>query len=189
MEAPVTLKTECLMWHGAGVGLEILRQIERRQRRAAQIAMLHAAQELFLATRWKNVAPPELICTKHYVEWRFEPVSYIYIPKVDDQLFRIYARARKRAKSIVLLIAPRYRSLVSEAFKRERRKDYFGLFTVDDYLAWRTMFAGLDAGWPKKKVILWWLSRYNHFVRRRGLPKSLIVHLEPRPTAPESWRR
>jgi DNA mismatch endonuclease (patch repair protein) len=43
------------------------------------------------------------------------------------------------------------------------------------------MFAGPDAGWPKKKVILWWLSRYNRFVRRRGLPKSLAVHLERPP--------
>jgi len=176
------------MWHGAGVGQEILRQTERRRRRDVQVAMLHAAQELFLATRWKNVLPPQLIWKKTYVEWRFEPVSYIYIPKLDDRLFRIYARARKRAKSVVFLIPPRYRNLVSEAFKRERRREYFSFFTVDDYLAWRTMFAGPDAGWPKKKVILWWLSRYNRFVRRRGLAKSLAVHLERPPSPPASWR-
>jgi hypothetical protein len=64
--------------------------------------MLHAAQELFLATRWTNVLPPEFIWRKNYVEWRFEPASYIYVPKLDDRIFRIYARASQRAKSLAV---------------------------------------------------------------------------------------
>jgi len=189
MEAPIVLNRECLTWHGAGVGQAILRQTERGQRQAVQVAMLHAAQELFLATRWKNVLPPELIWKKSYVEWRFEPASYIYVPKLDDRIFWIYARASQRAKSLVLLVPPRYGQLVREAFKQARRRDCFSLFTVDDYLAWRTMFASADARWPNKKVILWWLSRYNRFVRRQGFPGSLTVRLESPPSVPASWRR
>jgi hypothetical protein len=150
--------------------------------------MIHAAQELFLATRWKTVSPPELICAKSYVEWRFEPVSFIFVPRVNDRLLRIYARAQKRRKSIVLLIPPNYELLVRKAFERRRKRHYSGLFTVEDYLAWRTMWAAPDAGWSHQKVILWWLSRYNRFVRRRGLPKSLIVRLQHSPSAPASWR-
>lgn len=151
--------------------------------------MLHAAQELFLATRWKDIPPPELICTRCYVEWRFDPVSYIFIPKLDDRLFAIYSKARKRAKTIVLLIPSSHELLVRRALERQRKLHLSGLFTVEDYLAWRTMWAGPDAGWSKQKVILWWLSRYNRFVRRRKLPMSLIVRLAVPTSARASWQR
>lgn len=151
--------------------------------------MLHAAQELFLITFWKREPPPELIWKRTFVEWRFKAVTYIYVPKPDDRIFGLCATARKRTKSIVLFVPPSYGQLIREAFKRQRRRDWFSLFTVDDYLAWRTMFAAPDAGWSHKKVILWWLSRYNRFIRRRGLPKSLVVRLERPPSAPASWRR
>jgi hypothetical protein len=188
MEAPIVLKSECLRYNGAGVWSEILRQTEPRYRRVVQVALLHAAQELLLATRWTNVAAPELICKKTYVEWRFEPVSYIFVPRLDDYLFRIYASARKRAKEVVVLIPPNYEMLVRKALERKRRRHPAGLFAVDDYLAWRTMWAVADARWSHQKVILWWLSRYNRFIRRRALPKSLIVRLQVPPSVPASCR-
>ena len=189
MEAPINLARQCLTWNGAAVGQAILRQVPRGHRRAARVAMLHAAQELFLTTFWKREPPPELIWKRNVVEWRFEAVSYIYVPKPDDRIFQLYATARRRGKSVVLLVPPSCGKLVREAFKRQRRRDYFSSFTIDDYLAWRTMFAGAHARWAKKRVILWWLSRYNRFVRRNGLPRSLIVRLECPPSARESWRR
>jgi hypothetical protein len=189
MEARIVLNRECLTYHGAGVCREILRQTKPVLRRNAQLAMLHAAQELFLATRWKNIPPPELICARFYVEWRFEHVSYIFIPKLDDRLFEIYTKASKHAKHIVLLIPSDHEFLVRRAFDSERKQHISGLFTVEDYLAWRTMWAGADAGWSNHKVILWWLSRYNRFVRRQKLPVSLIVRLSDPSNAPASWRR
>jgi hypothetical protein len=177
MEASIVLKSESLRYNGAGVWSEILRQTEPRHRRVVQVALLHAAQELLLATRWTNVAPPELICKRRYVEWRFAPVSYIFVPRLDDCLFRIYASARKRANEVVLLIPPNCQVLVRKALQRKRRPHPAGIFTVDDYLAWRTMWAVADASWSHQKVILWWLSRYNRFIRRRALPRGLIVRL------------
>jgi hypothetical protein len=177
MEASIVLNRECLRYNGAGVWSEMLRRTGPRHRRVMQVALLHAAQELLLATRWTNVAAPELICKRTYVEWRFQPVSYLYLPKVDDGLFRSYARVRKRAKNVVLLIPPRCEILVRKALERKRRRHPAGLFAVDDYLAWRTMWAVVDARWSHQKVILWWLSRYNRFIRSRALPERLIVHL------------
>jgi hypothetical protein len=187
MEARIFLKRDCLAWTGGGVSEEILRQTPRDQRSSATIAMLHAAQELLLTSFWKKEPPPKLIWKTTIAEWRFETVSYIYLSKPDDRVFRICATARKREKELVLLIPPRYEHLVREALKPHRRRDYFSLFTVDGYLAWRTMFAGTDAHWPRRKVILWWLSRYNRFVRSHSLPKTLLVQLEPVASAPASW--
>ncbi len=188
MEAKIVLKRECLAWTAGGVSEEMLRQMPRAKRRSATIGMLHAAQELLLATFWKKEPPPKFIWKAKIVEWRFEAVSYIYLPKPDDRIFRICATLSKRERELVLLIPPRYERLVRKALNPGRRRDYFSLFTVDDYLAWRTMFACPDANWPRKKVILWWLSRYNRFVRSHSLPKSLLVQLEPAPCAPASWR-
>jgi hypothetical protein len=179
MEARIVIKRECLTYFGSGVCREILRQAAPKHRIKAQIAMLHAAQELLLATYWKGVPPPAFTCTHAYVEWRFETSSYIFIPKVDDRMFEIYGKARKRATEIVLLVPSDYELLVRKVLARQRKRHPSGLFAVDDYLAWRTMWAGLDAGWSKKKVMLWWLSRYNRFVRRRKFPASLLIRLAP----------
>jgi hypothetical protein len=140
--------------------------------------MLHAAHELLRVSFWRNTPPPKLAHRTSYVEWKFERVDYVYFPILNDHIFEVEQNRRRLRRELVLLVSPEQERLAQEALRQGRQRDYFSIFTVCDYLAWRTMFATADANWSNKKVILWWLSRYNRFIRRKDVDRSLIVRLE-----------
>jgi hypothetical protein len=145
--------------------------------------LIHAAIQLLLATRWKNVKPPKLYEDSGYVMWKFQHVSYLFIPVVDDEAFNIYESVRRRGATVFMIVPSNHEFLVRAAFEQRYGKAKFYVSALEDHMAWRVMWASLDEGWSYEKTIEWWLQRYNAFITTRSAPPWLQIELPAMPTA------
>jgi hypothetical protein len=164
--------------NGASVALALLSKIPSvLDRTTASVALIDAAIQLLLATRWKNVKPPKFHEAPDYVMWRFKHVSYVFVPVIDDETFDAYESVRRRGATIFMIVPPNHDMLVRDAFEMRYGEAKFYVSALEDHMSWRVMWASLDEDWSYEKTIHWWLQRYNSFLSTRNAPTSLQIDL------------
>jgi len=164
--------------NGASVTLELLSKIPSPSDRiTASVALIDAAIQLLLATRWKEAKPPRFYQCPGYTSWKFKHVSYVFIPVIDDEVFNIYESVRRRGATIFLIVPQNHDLLVRYAFEKQYAKAKYYVSAMEGHMSWRVMWASLDEGWSYEKTIDWWLQRYNAFIARQNAPPWLQVEL------------
>jgi hypothetical protein len=164
--------------NGASVALELIAKVPApSDRTTASVALIHAAIELLLATRWRGAKLPKFYERPGYVMWKFKHVSYVFLPVVDDEAFNIYDSVRRRGATIFMIVPPNHDLLVRYALEKRCGKAKFYVSALEDHMAWRVMWASLDEGWSYEKTINWWLQRYNAFLAKRNAPPPLQIEL------------
>jgi hypothetical protein len=162
--------------NGASVTLEILSKLSApSDRSTASVALMFAAIELLLATRWKSVKKPKFYEQPAYALWKFKHVSYVFSPLVDDEVFATYESVRRRGATTFLIVPSNHDMLVRDAFDKRYGKAKFCVSALEDHMSWRIMWASLDEGWSYEKTIEWWLQRYNAFLAKRNSLPSLQI--------------
>jgi len=180
--------------NGASVALELLSNVQSpNDKTVVSVALIDAAIQLLLATRWKKAKPAKFCERPDYVMWKFRYVSYVFLPTIDDTAFDVYESVRRRGATIFTIVPQNYDMLVRDAFEKRYGSAKFYVTALHDHMSWRVMWATLDEGWSYEKTIDWWLQRYNTFIVSRNLTPSLRIELpatQPTsrlPNAPASW--
>jgi hypothetical protein len=162
--------------HGGEIARQLLAQIDDHQLRIEFARhILQASFPLLDARLLRRNHRLTRIRALANMRWRFGDGAYAYFPDPDDLALKTCLN-RLTALPIWTVIVPSsfefvFRAALEAASSRWKPS----LFTLDGYVDWRTMWAGVDLGTSHERVNQFLIRRFHRSLVRRDDLSSLRI--------------
>lgn len=174
----LTLPPDCRDWCAGPIVARILRGINNINDRIECSALLILASlRLWMATTRSK----ETTSVKHIDTccWGVGRLRYRFLPEMDDATFLAFLRRRRYVDRDFVIVPVEADLLFRLAAKAELGRRTPQIFSVDSFVTWRTMWAGLDAQRPRQEISAQLFSLYNECVQEKDRPELLIDKPNP----------
>lgn len=142
-------------------------------RRNLARCLIWASSELAAVTRWPRERREVTLREIRPMLWEVDGKRILYLDAICDSV--LYDDAPWRVDpAIVMVLVPFSQGSVFRTIARHvRPRDAPYIWSLDDYLSYRSLMAHADAGWSHRKVYRFTTMRFRHHIRRMHLDRAL----------------
>jgi hypothetical protein len=174
-------------WHGGAVVAELFAQVPKPQEPAFAHHMVRAALDLLVLALHLNKGLPErpmmVVHSLPHSSWHVASPGCqglrvrLAIP-LDDFVFWTLSKTSATDRRMII-VPPKLGYLTDHALRDTRKHRSLTVRSLDDYIAFRTLMNGLDAGWSEPDTTVWLLRRYNLYARRARTLRAPLIDALP----------
>lgn len=156
---------------------DLVSQLDTIRLRDEVAGRLTAASLDLLVSTWpRKVQPPLRVEPVSKSIWRISGLYYIYLRANDDNTLAACIRLA-RAETVTVVMPRRHEKLKRRLLTATLRGRTPGIWSLDSFISYRTLFATADQAWPQKQAILELLKAYNRRVKADGRGDVLLVQM------------
>ncbi len=145
-----------------------------RMRNEVACHLVGASLDLVISTWPRRGQPPLVLETVSRTIWRISSLYYIYLRVNDDRTLNRCIRLA-RSETVTVIMPRRYGKLKRRLLTGALGQRTPVMWSLDEFISYRTLFPTIDQGWPRNRAILELLKAYNRRVNAVGCSDALLV--------------
>lgn len=173
----LTLRQDCLSMTSGAVAVGLVAQAKaRRLRNEIACHLIGASLDLLVNTWPRRDQPPLRLETVAESIWRISGMYYVYLRTNDDKTLSACIKL-SRSETTTIVLPRRYERLKRRLLTAALGGRTPGIWSLDTFISYRTLFASADQAWSHGRVVRELLNAYNRRVHAVGCSDALLVQI------------
>jgi hypothetical protein len=178
----LTLRHDWQSMTSGGVAASLVAQARtRRVHNEIACHMVSASLDLLVNTWPRKNQPPLRLETVAQSIWRISGLYYIYLRMNDDKTLAVCMKL-SRSETTTVILPRRYERLKRRLLTAALGGRTPGIWSLDSFISYRTLFATADQAWPHRRATFELLKAYNHRVNTDSRDGTLLVPIPQEPS-------
>lgn len=173
----LTLRQDWLSMTSGAVAVGLIAQAKaRRLRNEIACHLIGASLDLLVNTWPRRDQPPLRLETIAESIWRISGMYYVYLRTNDDKTLSACIKL-SRSETTTVVLPRRYERLKRRLLTAALGGRTPGIWTIDEFISYRTLFATADQAWPRGRDVLELLNAYNRRVNAVDGSNAIVVQI------------